>query len=927
MIEILILKGKGLVGYALCWLFALLLWLPGMVFAQYEPVANVPGLESGVVQIHCMAPDPELSTSHTVSRAGTLPWVITRDNPVNLGFTSNECWFRTHLRNQSALPLKIIINTGYALLERVELVVVDQRSGAVLQALRSGTSIPFVEWPVENQSPSFFLELPADADWRLIWRIRSAYSLQFYQIIHLERDFYTSQEWWLAIHCLFFGAMLVMMAYNLFVYFAVREKSYLFYVLWALPMTSFQLVYWGFGKRFLWPESVGFAPVAMAFLLPFIVIFGPWFARAFLQLNQLSPKDDRLLKVISLLGVVLFVSLFFVSYYYVVPVQTVVILLMMISIAVICFRCLRLRDKSALYFTIAWVVLIIGTSFMAMNKLNLVPLAPITEHLVELGTFLEVTLLSLALAERINMLKLERQQSEGERVRAEFKAIKARELSQSKSEFLAAMSHEIRTPMNGVLAMADLLRYSKLPPEPASYVDTIYQSTSSLLTVINDILDYSRIEAGKVEIDPVAVVIEDLLDECIMLFSVQSRNKDIPLLVSIAADVPAVLKLDAVRVKQILNNLLGNAFKFTEQGQVIVNVSCAPEDELGVPGLQIEVVDSGIGLTKAEQEKLFQSFSQADKSIVRRYGGSGLGLTICKKLIELMHGRIELVSRQGEGSLFRVLLPIEPVSNQAIEADLANKVVLLAEPDGVVRDQLCTLFQRWGMQVTLLQSTDATDQNMPAGDVLVLCSNCLPMFEDGLKSMPRLPMVVMGKSLLDETLLRQYRATFLHMPVVLKKLKSALIMAINPSASAGEAMTPVSVIAAEDWSEVKVLVAEDNPVNQLVVQRLLGKLNIEPIISHNGQEAVTLYESLPVVDVILMDCDMPVLDGYQATQKIRALPGMGKPWIIGVSANATQEEVDLALASGMNAYVPKPVTLQQLQQAIAFGLEQRAAGS
>lgn len=887
---------------------AWLLWLPGTGFSETQFLSVLPGLERGPRFTHCFPYNPQLSPDQLRPYLESESWEAIAEGPINHGFTTQECWLHTHIRNVADEPLTVVVSTDQALLDWAEMVVLDSANDRIIDRQRTGLSVAYVNWPVPNQNPSFILTIPAGAHWQLVWRARSAFSVQLDTRFSLERDFYSRQEMMLGMHSLFFGAMLVMVVYNLFVYFAVREKVYLLYVFWSSTMTLFQLLYWGFGQRFLWPYSDEFSRVAMITLLPFAIIFGPWFTRTFLNLGVLNARGDLVMQLISGSGVMVLFGVLFISHYYLVPVATLLIQLMVAIIAVISIRRLRAGDRSALYFTLSWLCFILGSSMMALSKFGLLPVTLWTENLVEVGTTLEVVLLSLALAERIKMLKSEGQKAKDEQARAEFEASKARELSQTKSDFLAAMSHEIRTPMNGVLAMADLLRYSKLPPEPASYVETIFQSTKSLLTVINDILDYTRIESGKLEFDPIEVDVEALVDECIMLFSVQSRNCNLPLIVSIDRTVPLTLKLDPVRVKQIINNLLGNAFKFTEQGSVKLSLY------MQAPGgsLVIEVEDTGIGMTQEEQGRLFKEFSQADRSIVRRYGGSGLGLVICKKLAELMGGGIDMFSQEGKGSRFIVSLPVPHTNLASPEVNgLQGKRALVVESEGLVRESYQRLLQRWGLEVTVASCLGIKEQ-LAEQDVLILGGSCASECERiaDLKALP--PVLQLGVSYVDLSRQGTQQAHFLHTPVVLKKLRHELLLLLAP-----EQVAPVqrrSGLCDGRWSDLQVLVAEDNPVNQLVVRRLLEKLNIAPTMVDDGRQAFD-YATVNPVDIILMDCDMPVMDGYQATAAIRE-SGLDGIWIIGLSAKAAEDEVKQALASGMNAYLPKPVMLEQLRDVI-----------
>ena len=397
-----------------------------------------------------------------------------------------------------------------------------------------------------------------------------------------------------------------------------------------------------------------------------------------------------------------------------------------------------------------------------------------------------------------------------------------------------------------------------------------------------------------------------------MLFSVQSRNRNLPLIVSIDRDVPLSLKLDPVRVKQIINNLLGNAFKFTERGSVKLSLYLLHTEAPGQNHLAIEVEDTGIGMTEEEQGRLFKEFSQADRSIVRRYGGSGLGLIICKKLAELMGGEIALRSQEGKGSRFIVSLPVAetPLASPVVSG-LQGKKVMVVESEGLARESYRRLLQRWGMEVTIASCLSGNDQ-LRQYDLLVLGGSCASECAR-IEGMSQVPAVLqLGVRYVDLSRKGKMQAHFLHTPVVLKKLRQELLLLLAP-----EQATVVQRrhgLSDAGWSELQVLVAEDNPVNQLVVRRLLEKLNISPVIVDDGRQAVDYACSNPV-DLVLMDCDMPVMDGYQATKSIRD-SGLENIWIIGLSAKAAEEEVQQALDSGMDAYLPKPVMLEQLREAI-----------
>ncbi len=892
-------------------------------FAQSVPgVSHISGLQAAELLSVCRTYEPNLNQQKALILQKDLQWKPVKNIPVNIGFTSQECWFKTHVTNYSEQTLQLILSAGYSLLERADLLIADLDATVVFDHQQAGTHIPFHKWAVQNHTPAFNLALPASEGRTLIWILRSPYSIQFDAKIFVERKFYENQETMLLLHALFFGAMLVMIIYNALLYIGIRDKVYILYCFWASAMTAFQFIYLGFAQRFLWGDGVAMSGLAMAILLPIIIIFGPWFARVFLDLKRVSPRDDQVLKGISMSGGVLLASLLVLDRYLLVPICTIVILTMAISILIICARRLRSRDQSAIYFIVAWSCLIVGITIMALNKLAIIPLSG-TDSLVELGTFLEVTLLSLALAERIKVLKQESEKSKADRAIAELEAAKARELSQSKSEFLAAMSHEIRTPMNGVLSMADILRKEKLPPEPLSYVETIFQSTQSLLKVINDILDFSRIESGKLEIETVDTDIEQMVDECVQLFAIQSRQKNIALIASIDKDLPQIVQLDPIRVKQIINNFLSNAFKFTDEGSIRLSLYPSRSNNEKDSCFVIEVEDTGVGLSVAEQSRLFQAFSQADRTISRRFGGSGLGLTICKNLAELMNGNITMLSKKGEGTCIQVVLPLR-AGRSSEETLLNGKRILISEPDQYQLNAYKHMCERWGMEVLPVSCGEiAQEEQSKCADVAMVNNHCVRDCDIVNNNEIVLPLVEVGQHQKFPIANSSQACLFLHEPVGFQELKSCLIKVLALTESNGGGMLQES--ESHDWKGLNVLVAEDNSVNQVVILRMLKKFGIKAKVVENGALAVeACAQSNTVYDIVFMDCDMPVMDGYEATAKIRNSYSHVVGSVIGLSANAANEQVQKALDIGMDDYITKPVTLQALKEALERAGQRRS---
>ncbi|MDX1695345.1 MAG: ATP-binding protein, partial [Ketobacteraceae bacterium] len=486
----------------------------------------------------------------------------------------------------------------------------------------------------------------------------------------------------------------------------------------------------------------------------------------------------------------------------------------------------RSGNRSARYYTIAWATLIAGIVMINLNKLGVLPRNLITEHAMQLGVLLEALLLSFALADRINRERREKFEAqklaihnenlareeherylqtklkaEVDELKAKEATIQARAESKAKSEFLAAMSHEIRTPMNGVVGMCDILKQGQLDPQSRYYVDIIDSSGKALLTLINDILDYSKIEAGKMEIEQINFDLAQLIREVIAVFELMAQRKDLKLRSYMEEGTPTLLKGDPNRLRQILLNLLGNAFKFTEKGGITLSV-CQVDSDNDKLCLRFEVTDTGIGISEEGQRKLFSDFAQAESSTSRVYGGTGLGLSISRKLVNLMGGEINVQSELHKGSCFWF-----------------TALVARADEDFV-----------------------------PAS-------------------------------------------------------KEARTTDYQP------------------LTDLRVLVAEDNTVNQMVISSMLKKLGVAAEVVEDGEKALACFQKHhDKIDAVLMDCVMPVKDGYQTTREIREFEsrqGLNPTPVFALTAHAMSEHREQSLECGMNGHLSKPIEFQRLYEVLA----------
>ncbi len=729
-------------------------------------------------------PQGELTIEQVSSPAYASQWHRNQLAIPNFAFSDSAYWLRITLSSEMQKPKTWWFEVAFALQDYIDYYLLHK--GKIISEIHTGDRVDFNTRPVSYHNFLFEFDISPGDTRRIYLRFQSHDGLHEPSPIIL----WDQQSFALANGInglgigLYYGIMLAMAIYNLFIFLSVRDRVYLYYVIYIIGFCIWIAFYYGYTFQYFWPNYPDWNNQGAMVSSSFWAIFMTQFIRSFLNTKQLVPWFDILSKIT--IGGLIFNIIFSFTGDYATGTKIIIGLGVPMCLATFIagFVCLRAGFRPARYFLLAWSTLILSLLIFVLRITGMLPTTFIIEKSIQIGSAIEVILLSLGLADRINVLKNEKHRAQQEAIRAFESNLKL------KNNFITSINHELRTPMNAIIGGLELAK-NHTQGALKTPLDIIQQGASDMLKLVKDILTHTEIQSDRLSIQSDHIVIQSLLKSLYETHQHLAEGKGLQLDWQADPALPEWICTDKVKLFVILSKLLDNAIKYTKTGHVIFNIKC---DQSVLPWQLICVVkDTGIGIARENQQPIFESFTQSESGFQRRYGGLGIGLSICKKLTQALGGELGLESILGQGSTFTVAVPIEP-----------------------------------GVEPVIKENTNLASADLP------------------------------------------------------------------------------------------ILIVEDNLVNQKIMEKVLEKIGYTSLIANNGKEALEILEKKSV-SLILMDLQMPVMDGFTCAEKIRRREDHLKNIpIIAVTANLIAADKERCIKCGMNDFLKKPINLDKLHNSISY---------
>jgi signal transduction histidine kinase/CheY-like chemotaxis protein len=834
-------------------------------------------------------------------------------------------WFSFRLRNPDDHPRSHVLFLNFPLLDHVALHEADSE-GRLHPLAVAGDTVPWAERAIRTRRLALPLQLPPASTRHYVVSLRTSTPVVFPAQVQTMEAFWAGvshAQFWQGS---FYGAVALLISYSLFLYVSSRERVFFHYALATTATLLSLFCLDGFAA-----ELIPVSALLQNLLLPLGIVLADIlylrFALNYLRIPRGSgqARATRWL-TLACLGAIPLLLVLGSAY------GTLAVLLLnagaggwMLTLGM---RSLPRMRRVGSHFLAAWAVFMINAVMAVLLVLGLLPWTDLFVPALRMGLVAWAVLLLLGLGLQL------RQRREAEASRRE-EALFVKAQTDARSKFLAMVSHELRTPMNGVLGMAELLKTTGLNTEQSRILVTMEASGQAVLEVVDDVLDHARIEAGRMELELAPLDLDTLIEDCLDLFKARIYKQQLTLLCSIDPAVPTEVVGDAERLRQVLVNLLSNAVKFTSRGSIEVRVAAVPSGQDVL--LTLAVRDTGIGITPEQRESIFDSFMLVSPDNVR-YRGTGLGLSISRELCQLMGGDLTVDSTPGQGSIFRAQVRVAPMSRSRSRAswpsDQPPVRLLLVEADARFNEVMVAEASTPGFTVESVESGEAAFARLleasASGTPFGLVATALQLPDmNGLTLHGRIarePALRGCQTLLFSlpqlqpspgVLVHAGVAHAFERPVLARELRQAALAVVRRQP---EEVAPVRVETLQ-YPGLRVLVAEDNRTNQVVIQGMLRRFGIQAELVENGEQAVAACRrARPTFDLILMDCEMPGMDGYEATREIRRLEseeGRTRVPIVAISAHVTQHHVDNCYAAGMDDHIPKPLNLRVLGDKLA----------